>query len=130
MSSIQVLHGKGVNSANGAPSADFIPKRPSGSPPASYEAAVLLPPGLGQGLHFVRSSALGLLWLLLRVRVLNACDDGCIKDLFEVLLSQSRALDVGGSLDLLRTQLGCLLGHWLLFAFVQLDEDFDIFSEV
>lgn len=103
---------------------------PLGSPSASYETAILLPPGLGQGLHLVGSPALGLLWLLLGVRVLNAGHNGCIEDLFEVLLSQGRALNVGGGFDLLGTQPGRLLGYRLLFALVQLDEDFDVFSEV
>lgn len=121
---------KGVVSANIASSAEVVGTQPVGAPPASYETAVLLPPGLGQGLHLVRSPALGLPGLLLRVRVLDSGDDGCIKDLFEVLLSQGRALDVGGSFDLLSTQPGRLLGHGFLFAFVQLDEDFDVFSEI
>ncbi|ELK36928.1 hypothetical protein MDA_GLEAN10007985 [Myotis davidii] len=44
-------------------------------------------------------------------------------------LSQGRAL-IGGGLDLLGAQLGRLLGHRLLLALVQLDEDLDVFPEV
>lgn len=122
--------GRGVLEANIAPNIDFIGKVLLGPLPASYETAILLPPGLGEVFHFVRSPAFGLLWLLLCVRVLNASNDGRVKDLFEVLLSQGRALDVGGGFDLLGTQLRRLLGHRFLFALVQLNEDFDIFSEI
>lgn len=56
---------------------------------------------------FILSGVLfGVLWLLLGVRVLNAGYNGCIEDLFEVLLSQGWALNVGGGFDLLGTQPG------------------------
>lgn len=96
----------------------------------SGQAAVLSPPGLGQVPHLIWGPAFRLLRLLLGVRVLDTSNNGGVKHLFEVFLSQSRAFDIGDSFDFLSAQLRRLLGDWLLFAFVQLNEHFDIFSKV
>lgn len=61
---------------------------------------------------------------------MNASHNGCIKDFFEVFLSQSGAFDVRGGFDFLGTEPCGLLRHRLLFAFVKLNEYFDVFSEV
>lgn len=68
--------------------------------------------------------------MLLGIRVLNPSHDGRIKDLLEVFLSQSRALDVGRGFYFLGTELRSLLRDGLLFALVQLDENFDVLPEV
>lgn len=95
-----------------------------------YKTAVFFPPGFGEVFHLVWSPTLGFLWLLLGIRVLNTSHDGRIKDLLEVFLSQSRALDVGRGFYFLGTELRGLLRDWLFFALVQLDENFDILPEV
>lgn len=95
-----------------------------------YKTAVFFPPGFGEVFHLVWSPAFGFLWLLLGIWVLNTSHDSCIKDLLEVFLSQSRALDVGRGFYFLSTELCSLLRYWLFFALVQLDEDFDILPEV